>query len=562
MFDKTQEEELKKIIHRAVLQYLKNNQMEIKVIPQIILTVPKNPVHGHLSTNIALQLSGILAGDAKNIARYLSHEVERNSSRMFENIKIEGPGFINFYFQKDLLYSLLPEIISEKDKFGYSKKDKSEKILVEYVSVNPTGPLHVGHGKCAVVGDSLSRILTAAGYQVFTEYYINDHGKQMDILGESVLVRYRQLCGEEVVFPDNGYQGAYIISIAGEIKEKYEEQFKGKTDPEAMHFFKVFAKERILADIKDDLVSFGVKFDNWFSEESLYIQNRVQPVIDRLRQEGFVFSNKGALWFKSTDFGDEKDRVITKENGEDTYFASDIAYHDDKYQRGFTTLIDIWGSDHHGYINRMKAAVQALGYAKDSFQVLLVQFVTLVRAGQVIGMSTRGGQFITLKELLKEVGSDVARYFFLMNSHDSHTEFDLDVAKSQSLENPVYYIQYAYARICSIIEKGNTKNIVINVQNKDKVDFKLLEKEEELDIIKKLGQFKKIIERSAEQRKPYLVAAYLHELASLFHKYYTEYKVIGEDRELSFARLYLVSCIKIVLANSLRLVGIQSPEKM
>lgn len=562
MFDKTQEEELKKIIHKAVLRYLKKNQMVLKTIPKIILTTPKNPIHGHLSTNIALQLSGILTRDAKDIARYLSQEVKQNNPEMFEKIKTEGPGFINFYFQKDLLFSLLSEIISEKDKFGHSKKDKGEKILVEYVSVNPTGPLHVGHGKCAVVGDSLSRILSAAGYQVSTEYYINDHGKQMDILGESVLARYRQLCGEEVIFPENDYQGGYIIDIAKEIKEKYEEQFKGKAGPEAIRFFKGYAQEKILADIKDDLASFGVKFDNWFSEESLYIQNRVQPVIDKLKQKGFIFRSKGALWFKSTDFGDEKDRVLTKENGEDTYFASDIAYHDDKYQRGFTTLIDIWGSDHHGYINRMKAAVQALGYKKDSFQVLLVQFVTLVRAGQIIGMSTRGGQFITLKDLLKEVGPDVARYFFLMNSHDSHTEFDLDVAKSQSLENPVFYIQYAYARICSIIEKGSTKNIVINVQNKDEIDLKLLEKEEELDIIKKLGQFKKIIERSAEQRKPYLVAGYLHELASLFHKYYTEYKVIGEDRELSFARLYLVSCIKIILANSLRLLGIQAPEKM
>ncbi|NLL62194.1 MAG: arginine--tRNA ligase [Candidatus Atribacteria bacterium] len=562
MFDKANDDNLKQIISRAVTQYLENNKIELKAIPKIILTIPKNPAHGHLSTNIALQLSGLLEGNAKNIAQFIGREAEQNNPEIFEKIKIEGPGFINFYFRKDLFYGLLLEIISEKEKYGHSKRGNGEKVLVEYVSVNPTGPLHIGHGKCAVVGDSLSRILAAAGYQVATEYYINDHGKQIDLLGESVLARYRQLCGEEVVFPENGYQGDYIVTIAQEIKEKNQDKFKGKIDSGTKRFVRDYAKQRILADIREDLIAFGVKFDNWFSEESLYVQNRVQTVIEKLNQKGFIFSSKGALWFKSTDFGDEKDRVVTKENGEDTYFASDIAYHDDKYRRGFTTLIDIWGSDHHGYINRMKAAIQALGYAKDSFQVLLVQFVTLVRAGQIIGMSTRGGQFITLKDLLKEVGTDVARYFFLMNSHDSHTEFNLDIAKSQSLENPVFYIQYAYARICSIIEKGSARNIVLNDWNKDSIDLVLLDKKEELEIIKKLGQFKKIVERSAEQRKPYLIAGYLHELASLFHKYYTEYKVIGEDKKLSLARLYLISCIKIVLENSLSLLGIQAPEKM
>jgi arginyl-tRNA synthetase len=562
LFDKANDDNLKQIISRAVTQYLENNKIELKAIPKIILTIPKNPAHGHLSTNIALQLSGLLEGNAKNIAQFIGREAEQNNPEIFEKIKIEGPGFINFYFRKDLFYGLLLEIISEKEKYGHSKRGNGEKVLVEYVSVNPTGPLHIGHGKCAVVGDSLSRILAAAGYQVATEYYINDHGKQIDLLGESVLARYRQLCGEEVVFPENGYQGDYIVTIAQEIKEKNQDKFKGKIDSGTKRFVRDYAKQRILADIREDLIAFGVKFDNWFSEESLYVQNRVQTVIEKLNQKGFIFSSKGALWFKSTDFGDEKDRVVTKENGEDTYFASDIAYHDDKYRRGFTTLIDIWGSDHHGYINRMKAAIQALGYAKDSFQVLLVQFVTLVRAGQIIGMSTRGGQFITLKDLLKEVGTDVARYFFLMNSHDSHTEFNLDIAKSQSLENPVFYIQYAYARICSIIEKGSARNIVLNDWNKDSIDLVLLDKKEELEIIKKLGQFKKIVERSAEQRKPYLIAGYLHELASLFHKYYTEYKVIGEDKKLSLARLYLISCIKIVLENSLSLLGIQAPEKM
>ncbi len=504
----------------------------------------------------------MISVDAKKIAQYIVKEIQQSHGETFDRIEIAGPGFINFYFKKELLYNILHEIIEQKSEFGHSDVGKGEKVLVEYVSVNPTGPLHIGHGKCAAVGDSLARILTAAGYQVFTEYYINDHGKQMDILGQSVLIRYRQLSGEEIEFPENGYQGEYIIDLAKEIKEKYQGQFKGKNDSETIRFFKDYAQEKILQDIRKDLTNFGVEFDNWFSEESLYTENKVQSVIEKLRQEGFIYHEQGALWFKSTAFGDEKDRVVTRNNGETTYFASDIAYHDDKYQRGFQTLIDIWGSDHHGYINRLKAAVQALGYDKDSFQVLLVQFVTLVRAGKTIGMSTRGGQFITLKDLLKEVGKDVARYFFLMYSHDSHTEFDLDIAKSQSMENPVFYIQYAYARICSIIEKGKSKNIVLNDQNKKQINLSLLDKKEELEIIKKLAIFKKVVERSALQRKPYLIAGYLHELAGLFHRYYTDFQVIGEDKQLSEARLYLVTSVKIVLKNALYLLGIQAPEKM
>lgn len=556
------QETLKQIIEDSIFRYLKKNKLNLKKIPAVILTTPKNPEHGHLSTNIALQLSGLVSDDAHKIAQFIVQEVEQSHSQTFEKIAIAGPGFINFYFKKEILYNILQEIITEKEQFGHSNIGKGEKVLVEYVSVNPTGPLHIGHGKCAAVGDSLSRILKAAGYQVSTEYYINDHGRQMDILGQSVLVRYRQLCQEEIEFPENGYQGEYIVDLAKEIKEKYQLQFQGKNDPETIRFFKEYAQFRILQDIKEDLTAFGVEFDNWFSEESLYIQNKVSKVIEKLRQEGFIYQNQGALWFRSTAFGDEKDRVVTRNNGEATYFASDIAYHADKYKRGFKTLIDIWGSDHHGYINRLNAAIQALGYHKDSFQVLLVQFVTLVRAGKTIGMSTRAGQFVTLKDLLKEVGKDVARYFFLMYSYDSHTEFDLDIAKSQSMENPVFYIQYAYARICSIIEKGKSKNIVLNSENHNQINLNLLDKKEELEIIKKLAYFKKIIERSALQRKPYLIAGYLHELAGLFHKYYTDFRVIGQEKKISEARLYLVSSVKIVLENALFLLGIEAPEKM
>ncbi|MFW6149653.1 MAG: arginine--tRNA ligase [Atribacterota bacterium] len=555
-------EKLKQIIEKAIKKITNDTSFDLKNTPAIILTTPKNPEHGHLSTNIALQLSGIIQKESREIANQIAREIENNSKGLTSRVEVAGPGFINFYLKTNVLHQVLNEIMMKKEQFGHSDLGKREKIMIEFVSVNPTGPLHVGHGKCAAVGDSLAKILKAAGYQVATEYYINDYGKQMDILGESVLARYRHLLGEEIEFPENGYQGDYIVVLAREIIEKYQQQFKGKNDQETIIFFKDYAHKRILQDIRDDLTVFGVEFDYWYSEQSLYADNKVQPVIDRLRNEGYIYSRDGALWLRAAEFGDEKDRVVIRDNGEPTYFASDIAYHDDKFKRGFKTLIDIWGADHHGYIKRMKAAIQALGYKVDSFQVLLVQFVTLVREGKVVGMSTRGGRFVTLKDLLKEVGKDVTRYFFLMHSHDSHTEFDLDIAKSQSMENPVFYIQYAYARICSIIEKGKAHNIVLDDKTAGQIDLELLNKKEELELIKKLANFRKVIERSALNWKPYFIANYLHDLAAAFHKYYTGYKVIGKDKKLSEARLYLLCSIKIVLENALILLGIQAPEKM
>jgi len=555
-------EHLKQLIREAIQMSILDQSFDPNKIPVIILTPPKNPEHGHLSTNIALQVAGFFKREPRQIANHIVQEIEKKNEELIDKIEIAGPGFINFYLRSGVLHQVLNEIMMKKEQFGCSDMGKNEKIMVEFVSVNPTGPLHVGHGKCAAVGDSLAKILNTAGYQVTTEYYINDHGKQMDILAESVLARYRHLIGEEIEFPEKGYQGDYIISLAKEIIEKYQKKFSGKTDKDTMQFFKDYAHRSILKDIKNDLTSFGVEFDHWFSEESLYTRNKVQPVIEQLLKEKYVYRHKGALWLKASEFGDEKDRVVIRENGEPTYFASDIAYHDDKYRRGFKTLIDIWGADHHGYIKRMKAAIETLGYNPDSFQVLLVQFVTLIKEGKIVGMSTRGGKFITLKNLLKEVGKDVARYFFLMHSHDSHTEFDLDIAKSQSMENPVFYIQYAYARICSIIEKGKIKNIILDDKTKEQVNLKLLNKKEELELIKKLANFRKVIERSALHWKPHLIAIYLHELAAEFHKYYSEYKVIGEDRNLSEARLYLVSSVKIVLENALALLGIQAPKKM
>jgi arginyl-tRNA synthetase len=551
--------QVKKTILDSIEKNIKQSNFQIKIIPELILLIPKNKSHGDLSTNIAMQLSRELKLKPLDIAHFIVDNLNIKDSIIGE-VEIVRPGFINFCLKENWLYQIIDEIREKGEDYGKVNLGKGKKIQVEFVSVNPTGPLHVGHGKCAAVGDALSNILKAAGYKVEKEYYINDQGRQIDLLGQSVQVRYDNLLGEEEEFPPDGYKGKYIIDLAQDIIDKFQDKYKGRDDQESREFFKEFTLKNILEGIKEDLKDFGVEFDEWFSESSLYKQNKLQEVIELLQQKGFLYKEKGALWLKTTIFGDEKDRVVIRENSIPTYFASDIAYHQDKYQRGFEKIIDIWGADHHGYIQRMKAAVQALGYPEDSLGVLIVQFVTLIRDGKEVGMSTRGGEFITLKDLIKEVGKDVARYFFLMRSHDSHTEFDLDVAKSQSMENPVYYIQYAYARICSIIKKAEQAGVKIDKSKLSKLQ--LLDKEEEFELIKKLSSLKEVIKKSALTWKPHFLTTYLYDLASSFHKYYTVHRIITEDEELTRARLILIDCTRIVLFNSLKILGVSVPESM
>jgi arginyl-tRNA synthetase len=551
--------QVKKTILDSIEKNIKQSNFQIKIIPELILLTPKNKSHGDLSTNIAMQLSRELKLKPLDIAHFIVDNLNIKDSIIGE-VEIVRPGFINFCLKENWLYQIIDEIREKGEDYGKVNLGKGKKIQVEFVSVNPTGPLHVGHGKCAAVGDALSNILKAAGYKVEKEYYINDQGRQIDLLGQSVQVRYDNLLGEEEEFPPDGYKGKYIIDLAKDIIDKFQDKYKGRDDQESREFFKEFTLKNILEGIKEDLKDFGVEFDEWFSESSLYKQNKLQEVIELLQQKGFLYKEKGALWLKTTIFGDEKDRVVIRENSIPTYFASDIAYHQDKYQRGFEKIIDIWGADHHGYIQRMKAAVQALGYPEDSLGVLIVQFVTLIRDGKEVGMSTRGGEFITLKDLIKEVGKDVARYFFLMRSHDSHTEFDLDVAKSQSMENPVYYIQYAYARICSIIKKAEQAGIKMDKSKVSKLQ--LLDKEEEFELIKKLSSLKEVIKKSALTWKPHFLTTYLYDLASSFHKYYTVHRIITEDEELTRARLILIDCTRIVLFNSLKILGVSVPESM
>lgn len=552
-------DQLKEIIIDSIKKNIKQGNFQIEDIPEIILLTPKNKTHGDLATNIALQLSRVSKLKPIDIAHFIVDNLDTENN-VIDKVEIAQPGFINIKLKENWLYQVINEIREKGEDYGKVNLGKGKRIQVEFVSVNPTGPLHIGHGKCAVVGDALSNILKAVGFEVEKEYYINDQGRQIDLLGQSVQVRYNNLLGKNEEFPSEGYKGEYIVDIAKNIINKFQDKYKGKDDEESKEFFQEFTLKKILEGIREDLKDFGVEFDVWFSERSLYERNKLQEVIELLQQRGFLYKEKGALWLKSTAFGDEKDRVVIRENDMPTYFASDIAYHQDKYQRGFKKVIDIWGADHHGYIQRMKAAVQALGYPEDSLDVLIVQFVTLIKDGKEVGMSTRGGEFITLKDLIQEVGKDVARYFFLMRSYDSHTEFDLNIAKSQSMENPVYYIQYAYARICSIIKKAEQAGIqfykgkVINLQ--------LLDKEEEFELIKKLSLLKEIIKKAALTWKPHLLTTYLYDLASSFHKYYTVHRIITEDEELTRARLLLIDCTRIVLLNSLRLLGISAPESM
>ncbi len=552
--------EIKEILLEAIRKSKREGRLPLQDIPELLLVPPKNKVHGDLSTNIALQLSRQFKGkNPLEIAQIILDNLEIEDT-MINKVDLVSPGFINLWVKEDWLYQNLREILKKGEEFGKLNIGKGKRIQVEFVSVNPTGPLHVGHGKCAAVGDALSNILKIAGYKVEKEYYINDQGRQMDLLGGSVQARYNQLLGESWNFPEDGYKGEYIKDIAQEIISEYQDKYQGKKDEETREFFKEIALQKILKGIEEDLKEFGVEFDVWFSERSLYQENKLQEAIELLKERDFLYQKDGALWVKTTAFGDEKDRVIVRENGMPTYFASDIIYHQNKYQRGFNQVIDIWGADHHGYIKRMKAAMQALGYPEDFLEVLIVQFVTLIKDGKEVGMSTRGGEFITLHDLVQEVGKDVARYFFLMRSYDSHTEFDLNVAKSQSMENPVYYIQYAYARICSIIKNAKTLNLPIT--DLEKVNLNLLDKEEEFELIKKLSLLKETIKSAAINWKPHLLTNYLYDLASLFHKYYTVYRIITDDLELTKARLLLIECVGLVLSNTLKILGISAPERM
>lgn len=548
------EAQIKEEIKQALV---KANLAKEEEIPDIILEKPKVKAHGDYATNIAMQMARVAKQAPRKIAEEIVQHLDTDKA-MIEKIDIAGPGFINLFLDNGYLTKLIEQILAEKETYGRVNTGKGHKVLVEFVSANPTGDLHVGHARGAAYGDALCNILDAAGYDVSREYYINDAGNQIHNLALSIEARYMQALGKEWDMPEDGYHGQDIIEIGKELAEKDGDKWVHVPEEERIAYFREYGLKVELEKIKQDLANFDVHFDNWFSETSLYETNKVEATLEKLQEKEMIYEKDGATWLKSTKFGDDKDRVVIKNDGTYTYLTPDIAYHLNKLERGFETLINIWGADHHGYIPRMKAAIQALGYAPETLEVEVIQMVNLIEDGEKVKMSKRTGRALTLRQLMEEVGKDAMRYFFNTRSCDSHLDFDLDLARTQSNENPVYYVQYAHARICTMLEQAAEKGIDFSG-----FDSSLLKNEKEIDLLKQLGDFPKTIADAAEKRAPHLVTQYVFDLSALLHSYYNAEKVIKEDNlDLTKARLALMAAVKITIANALKLIGVHAPQKM
>ena len=550
---------LTELMNDSIRRCMDNGLLNSREIPPLVLESPKEKSHGDYATNIAMVMTAREGRPSHEVARIILSQLE-DEDEVIEKTEIAGPGFINFFLKEEVWYSVLEEIERRGEGFGRGKIGEGRRVQIEFVSANPTGPLHVGHGRGAAIGDVLANILEACNYRVFKEYYINDVGSQMNTLGKSVFLRYLHALGEEVEFPDYCYQGDYISEIALKAIKEREDSYLHYPQEESIRSLASFGANDILRGIQGDLDQFGVHFDGWFSEKKLYREKKIPRAIEDLRGKGLVYEEDGALWLKTSQYGDEKDRVLVKANGETTYFASDVAYHKDKLDRGFDVLINIWGADHHGYIPRMKAFLMAMGKDEAVLKIVLVQLVSLMRDGKPVAMSTRAGDFTTLRDVLGEVGRDAARFFFLMRRPDSQLDFDLELAKRQSAENPVYYVQYAHARICSVIREAMNKGIAL--PQLGDVDVHLLNLSEELDLLKYLSAYPEVIEASALSLEPHRIPFYLIELSSSFHSYYNKYRVISSEVECTKARLLLVSSIRGVIKSGLNVLGIAAPEKM
>ena len=552
---KQMQEKLKQEIIAAVI---KANLASEEQIPAVILETPKEKSHGDYSTNMAMQLARV----AKKAPRAIAEEIIANfdqSKASIEKIEIAGPGFINFYMNNAYVTELIPTILAAGENYGESTFGNNQKIQVEFVSANPTGNLHLGHARGAAVGDSLCNILDKAGYDVSREYYINDAGNQINNLALSVEARYFQALGLDKEMPEDGYHGQDIIEIGKKLAEEYGERFVEASAEDRFKFFREYGLKYEMNKLKEDLEQFRVPFDVWFSETSLYEDGKIDEALKVLRDNGHIYEQDGATWFRSTELGDDKDRVLIKQDGSYTYLLPDIAYHRDKLQRGFEQLINIWGADHHGYIPRMKAAIEALGYKKEQLEVEIIQLVHLYQNGEKMKMSKRTGKAVTMRDLVEEVGLDATRYFFAMRSADTHMDFDLDLAVSQSNENPVYYAQYAHARICSILRAGQELGIDVN----NGYDVAQITTEKEFDVLKKLGDFPQAVAEAADKRLPHRITNYIFDLASTFHSFYNAEKVLDQDQmERTKARLALIQSVGITLRNALALIGVSAPEKM
>ncbi|MCP1160837.1 MULTISPECIES: arginine--tRNA ligase [Bacillus] len=527
-------------------------------IPDVILETPKEKAHGDYSTNMAMQLARVAKKAPRMIAEQLIENFD-SSKASIEKIEIAGPGFINFYMNNSYLTNLIPTVLDAGDQYGETNTGKGQKVQIEFVSANPTGDLHLGHARGAAVGDSLSSILAKAGYDVSREYYINDAGNQINNLALSVEARYFQALGMEKEMPADGYHGADIIGIGQRLADEFGDKYVNADEKERFDAFREYGLKYEMEKLKKDLEDFRVPFDVWYSETSLYQNGKIDDALKALKENGHVYEEEGATWFRSTEFGDDKDRVLIKNDGSYTYLTPDIAYHKDKLERGFEKLINVWGADHHGYIPRMKAAIQALGYGKDALEVEIIQLVHLYKNGEKMKMSKRTGKAVTMRDLVDEVGLDAVRYFFAMRSADTHMDFDLDLAVSQSNDNPVYYAQYAHARISSILRQGEEQGMALSAD----ADFSLISAEKEIDLLKKLGEFPQAVAEAAEKRMPHRITNYIFELASAFHSFYNAEKVLDSDNpEKTKARLGLIKAVQTALRNALKLIGVSAPEKM
>lgn len=539
-------EEIKQAILKAEL---------VAEVPEIKIENPKDTKNGDYATNIAMVLTKLAKRNPREIAQAIVDNIDVQKADV-SKIDIAGPGFINFYMDNGYLTEIITEALTKKADFGKSAP-KNERILVEYVSANPTGSLHIGHARNAAVGDTLCNVLSAAGYDVLREYYINDAGKQIENLAYSIEARFLQALGEEKELPADGYHGKDIIEIGKDLAAKHPE-YKDSSEEERIKAFRQLGLDYEMEKLKKDLTEFNVHFDNWFSETSLYENKEIDKALEQMKQHGYIFEEEGATWLRTTEFGDDKDRVLIKKDGSYTYFLPDIAYHYDKIERGYDTLINLFGADHHGYINRLKASLETFGVDSKRLEIQVMQMVRLLQDGQEVKMSKRTGNAITLRDIMDEVGIDAARYFLTMRSPDSHFDFDMELAKSESSDNPVYYAQYAHARICSILRQAKEVGITPSTD----VNYALITNEKAFELLKRVADFESVIEQAAEHRAPHRITNYIQDLAAHFHKFYNAEKVLTDDIEKSRAHVALIEAVRITLQNALTLVGVSSPEKM
>lgn len=580
-----------KLVSSALQKLAIEGILDASAIKAPVIERARDLAHGDFATNAAMVNAKAAGMKPRDLAQKLVAALPQDE--LVTGVEIAGPGFINFRLAETAHLTVVPEILAKGHEYGRSKLGQGKRVQVEFVSANPTGPLHVGHGRGAAYGAVVADLLAAVGFEVHREYYVNDAGRQMNILAASVWLRYLELAGEELAFPANGYKGDYVWDIAATLHREHgddyrhsaDEVFTGVAEDEPaggdkeLHIDGLIERAKtllgdnryryvfelglnvILDDIRDDLALFGVNYEEWYSERTLMESGKVQQAVERLRQAGYIYEKVGALWFRSTEFGDEKDRVVVRDNGQATYFASDIAYHVEKLERGFERVIDVWGADHHGYVPRVKAALTALGDDAGKLDVLLVQFAILYRGGEKVQMSTRSGSFVTLRELRKEVGRDAARFFYVMRKCEQHLDFDLDLAKSQSSDNPVYYVQYAHARVCAVLRQGAEKGLQLT-PSEGETNLQLLVEGHETALLKTLARYPELVESAALNEEPHQLTHYLRELANDFHTYYNAHQFLVEDQALRDARIKLILATREVLRNGLNLLGVSAPESM